>query len=59
MNEPKLIMVGMLTSPKYDKMHDIIRRVYDPDGIAPTLNTFGGGQRESKVIEYENLQTSR
>lgn len=58
MSEPKLIMVGMLTSSKFDKQKDICRRVYDPDGIAPTLNTFGGGQRESKVIEYENLQTS-
>lgn len=50
---PKLIMVGMLTSPKYDRMHDISRRVYSPEGAAPTLHTNGGGNLEPKVIEYE------
>lgn len=25
-------------------------RVYDPDGISPTLNTCGGGQREPKIL---------
>lgn len=49
----KLEMVGILSSEKYDKMHDISRRVYSPDGIAPTLHTNGGGNLEPKVIEYE------
>lgn len=26
-------------------------RVYSPDGLAPTLNTCGGGDREVKIIE--------
>ena len=26
--------------------HDILKRVYSPDGKAPTLNTMGGGNRE-------------
>ena len=25
-------------------------RVYSADGIAPTLNTCGGGQREPKIV---------
>ena len=30
--------------------HDILKRVYSPDGKAPTLTTSGGGNREPKVI---------
>ena len=29
--------------------HDILRRVYSPEGESPTLNTMGGGNREPKV----------
>ena len=29
--------------------HDILKRVYSPEGKAPTLNTMGGGNREPKV----------
>ena len=51
------------------KGHDILRRVYSPNGKAPTLNTMGGGNREPKVsmnkvrwraltpIECERLMT--
>ena len=31
------------------KGHDVIRRVYSPNGKSPTLNTMGGGNREPKV----------
>ena len=30
--------------------HDILKRVYSPDGKSPTLNTMGGGNREPKVL---------
>ena len=30
--------------------HDILKRVYSPDGKSPTLNTMGGGNREPKVM---------
>ena len=30
--------------------HDILKRVYSPNGKAPTLNTMGGGNREPKVL---------
>ena len=29
--------------------HDILKRVYSPNGKAPTLNSMGGGNREPKV----------
>jgi DNA (cytosine-5)-methyltransferase 1 len=42
--------VGNLTGGKWDKMHDVSRRVYSEDGIAPTLHTCCGGNTEPKVI---------
>jgi DNA-cytosine methyltransferase len=30
--------------------HDILKRVYSPDGKSPTVTTCGGGNREPKVI---------
>jgi len=39
--------------------HDILKRVYSPDGKAPTLNTMGGGNREPKVVvqSYREVRT--
>lgn len=49
--------------------HDILKRVYSPEGKSPTLNSMGGGNREPKVaqknltwrkltpLECERLQT--
>jgi DNA-cytosine methyltransferase len=31
--------------------HDILKRVYSPEGKSPTLNSMGGGNREPKVIK--------
>ena len=36
---------------KYEKLHDIARRVYDTNGIAPTQHTCGGGNLETKIID--------
>lgn len=33
--------------------HDILKRVYDINGKAPTLNTCSGGNREPKIITSE------
>ena len=44
------VCVGMLGG-KYEKMHDMSRRVYDPSGCAPTQHTVGGGNLETKIIE--------
>ena len=32
---------------------EIVRRVYDPGFLAPTISTCGGGQREPKVMEIK------
>lgn len=49
--ELKCNQVGMLFGGKWDKLHDISRRVYSADGLAPTVHTMGGGQQELKIIE--------
>lgn len=35
--------IGTLSGGRWDKLHDISRRVYDVDGLAPTVHTAGGG----------------
>lgn len=45
--------VGMLSGGKWEKMHDISRRVYDEDGVSPAIPTTGGGHHEVKVIVRE------
>ena len=44
-----LYMVGLLNI----KGTEQVRRVYDPKGICPCLNTMQGGNRQPKVIESE------
>jgi DNA-cytosine methyltransferase len=44
-SKPK--QVGIATDIKG---HDILKRVYSPNGKSPTLNTMGGGNREPKVV---------
>ena len=39
--------------------HDILKRVYSPDGKSPTLNTMGGGNREPKVMVSEIREKSK
>lgn len=38
---------------------DIIRRVYGTDGIAPTLNTCGGGDREVKILDLNKFRVRK
>ena len=45
--ETKPKQVGIATDIKG---HDILKRVYSPDGKSPTLNTMSGGNREPKVV---------
>lgn len=42
--------VAMLGGEKYEKLHDISRRVYSPEGLSPTIHTSGGGQQEPKIM---------
>ena len=50
--------VGMLGGEKYEKMHDIARRVYDTNGIAPTQHTCGDGNLETKVVVVDGFNQS-
>lgn len=48
-------MVGMLDI----KGQDQCRRVYSVGGIAPTLTTSGGGQREVKIFDTKRLRVRK
>jgi DNA (cytosine-5)-methyltransferase 1 len=48
-------MVGLLDM----KGDDSIRRVYDEEGLCPTLTTMGGGHREPKVLVRACLTPDR
>lgn len=45
----KCKQVGIICGGKYEKLHDISRRVYSPCGIAPTIHTCGGGNKNLKL----------
>lgn len=51
MEEVKCEQVATLQGGKWDKMHDIAKRVYGTNGISPTLHTCGGGNLEPKIME--------
>lgn len=42
---------SLLCGGQIGKMHDISRRVYNPEYIAPAMHTCGGGHQEPKVFE--------
>lgn len=46
---------GQLRGGRFDRMYKINRRVYDVEGLAPTCNTCGGGNTETKIAEPNNL----
>ncbi len=48
---PQCVQVGEVVGEKWDKMHDISRRVYQPDGISPTVHCQQGGNTELKIAE--------
>ena len=35
--------------------HEYIKKVYDSNGISPTITTMGGGNQEPKIIEEKEL----
>jgi len=47
-NHPSIIQVGnIVDNPNRDSQRE---RIYDPSGLAPTLNTVGGGGLEAKIV---------
>lgn len=51
MHTDKLIQAGYLSGGVYDKMHEQSRRVYDTEGIAPTIHVCGGVNQEPKILQ--------
>lgn len=53
---PKCVHVGNLQGGKWDKINESCRRVYDGEGISPTVHTCQGGNTEPKILEdfYKN-----
>lgn len=49
-NQPKIKVLGRLNI----KGLDIIKRIYSAEGLAPTLSTMMGGQRQPKIIVRRN-----
>lgn len=37
-----------------ENMHEMVRRVYDPDCAAPTLNTCSGGNQNVKIVVVDD-----
>ena len=48
MNDMKCKEIGSLTGGRWDKMYEQSRRVYDPEGLSPTIHTCGGGIKKLK-----------
>ena len=46
----ELNLVHTLNGGKWDKINESCRRVYDVDGIAPTVTSMGGGNQEPKTV---------
>ena len=44
-----IVVKGMLNSEKWQKFNESSRRVYDTDGIAPTIPTVAGGGHTPKI----------
>ena len=49
--EPQCVQIGEVVGEKWDKMHDISRRVYEPSGLSPTVHCQQGGNTELKIAE--------
>lgn len=46
---PQCVQIGELVGGKWDKMQEMSRRVYAPEGLSPTVHCAGGGNTELKI----------
>lgn len=46
----KIIQLGNLVKREKNFSNPQVGRVYSPDGLCACINTFGGGQREFKIL---------
>lgn len=58
MSNGEVIQVGNLYPDTPRFKNRTMGRVYDTKGIAPTINTCGGGGREPKIVVYEDFETA-
>jgi len=56
-NTKKIEVVGELNSDTWQKRNESIRRVYSPDGLAPTTPTGTGGGVMTKIISQKERRT--
>lgn len=56
MDEAKCQQIGKLQGERWERMHDLCRRVYSADGLSPTIPTMGGGHQDPKIIVPEATQ---
>ena len=57
--EPQCVQVGEVVGGKWDKMHDISRRVYEPSGLSPTVHCQQGGNTELKIMVEGHYMPSK
>lgn len=58
MSEIKLKQVATMKGGVWDKIHESARRVYDPEGLAPTIHTCGGGNLEPKIVAVRGCEVN-
>jgi DNA (cytosine-5)-methyltransferase 1 len=51
--EPKVMQVGNIYPDTENYKNRTMGRIYSADGISPTINCCGGGDREPKILECE------
>nr|DAO57428.1 MAG TPA: hypothetical protein [Caudoviricetes sp.] len=44
------LVVGMMQTPPFTRMFDVLRRVYSAQGLCPSLLVPTGGNQEIKVL---------
>ncbi len=48
--EPQCVAVGNLEGGKWDKVYNMSKRVFSPEGLSPTVHCCGGGNTELKIV---------
>ena len=47
---PQCVKVGDVVGERWERMHETSRRVFDPNGLSPTVHCAGGGNTELKIV---------
>ena len=53
---PQCVKVGDVVGDKWERMHETSRRVFDPNGLSPTVHCAGGGNTELKIVVAGQFQ---